>query len=224
MAHADIFLYAIVAIVLLARLWSVFGRRNDEDTQRPNPFATPAPSRNDDAMLPPAGARSRNNTIVPPPPLPLLTAPTSLAGVLEQVKLMDPIFDEKEFLQGARTAFTTIIQAFAKGDLTPVRVLLGPNVLPHFETAVAARAKAGETLETRIVRIREAETTAAETSNAEARITVHFESEQENILRDASGIVLSGIPGKSEEISDLWTFARSVKSASPDWQLVETRS
>jgi len=224
MAHADILLYAIVAIVLLARLWSVFGRRNDEDVQRPNPFATPAPTNsNDDVILSPAG-RNRDANLVPPSFIPLLTAPTSLAGALERVKLTDPSFDEKEFLQGARTAFTTILGAFAKGDLTPVRSLLGPNVLPHFEAAIAARAKSGETLATRVIRVRDAETTAAEASSSEARITVHFESEQENIIRDASGTILSGGPGKIEAITDLWTFARSVKSASPDWQLVETKS
>jgi predicted lipid-binding transport protein (Tim44 family) len=49
-------------------------------------------------------------------------------------------------------------------------------------------------------------------------------SDQENILRDASGKILSGEEGKIEEISDLWTFSRDTKAAAPEWQLIETRS
>jgi len=37
---------------------------------------------------------------------------------LSKIKALDPTFDEKQFLQGARAAFTTIIEDFAKGDLS----------------------------------------------------------------------------------------------------------
>ena len=55
----DILIYAVLAIIILARLWMVFGRRNEEDRERPNPFITPSapPTIDDDAFADPAQAK-----------------------------------------------------------------------------------------------------------------------------------------------------------------------
>lgn len=220
----DIILYAIIAVVLFARLWSVFGRRNDEDTQRPNPFAAPPtpPANAQDASF--AGADpavSPNGALLPKP---LLAAPASLAGGLEQIKILDPSFDEKQFLQGARTAFTMIVEDFAKSDLSQIERLLGPEVLPHFRQAIEARRDAGQVMESKILRIREADTFAAQVDDSRAIVTVRFISEQENVLRDAEGHVIGGNPDQVEIITDIWSFARDVKSSDPNWILIETKS
>src|SRR5271155_5521026 len=129
--NLDIILYAIIAVVLLARLWSVLGRRNDDEKQRPNPFVIPAPGPQDDKK--PALAPGQQGTAETPVLLqPFHAAPASLAGGLEQIKTLDPSFDEKVFLQGARSAFTMIVEDFAKGDMNRIGRLLGPDVLPHF--------------------------------------------------------------------------------------------
>ena len=220
----DTLFYAVIAVVLVVRLWSVLGRRNDDEPQRPNPFVIPAP-----------GAKDEKKTELPAtaspdvPEIPLLlrprhAAPASLAGGLEQIKTLDPSFDEKTFLQGARTAFTMIVEDFAKGDLSRIEPFLGPNVLPHFRNAIEARRKAGETMESKIMRIRNAESAAARTEDQRAIITVRFVTEQENILRDAQGKIIGGEAGKVEEITDLWTFTRDSKSDDPNWILTETRT
>jgi len=219
MAHADILIYALIAVVLLVRLWVVFGRRNDNDRQRPNPFAAPPPGTRDDEDVMVLAKRPETAA-----PALLAPAPLSLAGALEAAKKLDPSFDEKKFLQDARGFFTIIVGDFATGDLSRSRTLLGPSVLPHFEAAIAARVKAGETLESRIIRIRETETAAARIEDTQLFIAVRFVSEQENILCDASGKIVSGAPGKVEEITDLWTFARDTRALTPAWQLVETKS
>jgi predicted lipid-binding transport protein (Tim44 family) len=222
MAHLDIVIYALIACVLLVRLWSVLGRRNDDEPQRRNPFATPAPGKEEDAKFqldhggPDNAARPAFGQMI--------LAPMSLAGTLEQIKQMDASFDEKTFLQDARAIFTTIVTGFAKGDLAEIEPLLGPTVLPGFKSAIEARQKASETLETRMDRIREAEVTTASVGESRVFITVRIVSEQENILRDAGGKVLHGTSGQTEEIIDLWTFARDVKVTGSPWLLVETRS
>lgn len=221
MAHIDIAIYALIACVLLLRLWSVLGRRNDDEPQRPNPFATPAaPEEDAKFQLDPGGPEKSAQPALGQS----IFAPASLAGTLEQIKQMDPSFDEKTFLQDVRANFTAIVTGFGKGDLAEIEPLLGPTVFPGFKSAVEARQKAGETFESRIERIRDAEVTTASMGESRAFITVRFTSEQENILRDASGKVLHGTPGQTEEIIDLWTFARDVKTAGTQWQLVETRS
>jgi predicted lipid-binding transport protein (Tim44 family) len=223
MGHADIIIYGLIAVVLLARLWVVFGRRNEEDTQRPNPFATPAPGRRDDEDVVLAPERKRGDEPSAPAFTPLLSAPMSLAGTLERIKQQDAAFDEKQFLQQARSIFTSVLEAFAKGDLAPVKNKLGPAVAASFAAAIDKRRKAGETLENRIIRIRDVETAVARLDDDnKAVITVRFISEQENIIRNASSHIVSGGPGQVEEVTDLWIFTRELKST--DWQLAETRS
>ena len=218
----DIIIYAVIALVVLARLWSVLGQKNGEDRERPNPFAAPPPAT-------PDSERDNAHAGQPAAEVPLLLrpaqpAPASLAGGLAAIKDNDPAFDEKQFLQGARAAFTRILGDFAAGDLTESMRLLGPTVLPHFRAAIEARRAAGETMEHKLVAIRVAECCAAALDSAEARITVRFISEQESAVRDAGGKIVSGSDGKVEEITDLWTFARDIKSADPNWILVETKS
>lgn len=218
----DIIIYAVIAVVLLARLWAVLGRRNDEDQQRPNPFITPPPPPSNEADATLVPGRIRTGETSPMLLQPFKSAPTSLAGGLEQIKALDASFDEKQFLQGARQAFTMIVEDFAKADMARITRLLGPTVLGHFQNAIEARRKAGQTMESKIIRIKDAETAAAKVDGTQAAMIVRFVSEQENALRDSGGQVIGGEAGKVEEITDLWTFARDTKSLDPNWILVET--
>lgn len=218
----DVIIYAIVAILVLARLWSVLGQRGGEDRERPNPFIAPPPAAPDDGR---AGVSADQS----PAEIPLLlrpaqAAPASLAGGLAQIKEADPAFDEKQFLQGARAAFALILGDFAKGDLAESAKLLGPAVLPHFHEAIEARRNAGQTMEHKLAAIREAECVAAKLDGSQAFVTVRFVSQQESTLHDSGGQVVGGSDGKVEEITDRWTFARDTKSPDPNWILVETKS
>ncbi|MEQ1652864.1 MAG: hypothetical protein ABL897_10270, partial [Hyphomicrobium sp.] len=48
MNYFDIVFFAIVAVVLILRLRSVLGRRNEDEPRRPNPFGGPPAGREDD--------------------------------------------------------------------------------------------------------------------------------------------------------------------------------
>ncbi len=218
----DILIYAVIAVVVLARLWSVFGQRNDGDEPRPNPFAAPpAPAAKDKDAAAPTGAEESDEPLRLPA---FRAAPASLAGGLEHIRMCDPSFDEKRFLEGARTAFRIVVEDFGKGDLSRSARFLASRVYANFQAAIEARRAEGHVLEARIARLREAECVAARIEGTQAQITVQFVSEQENIVRDAGGRVVSGVEGTTEEITDLWIFARDLKSADPNWQLVETKS
>jgi predicted lipid-binding transport protein (Tim44 family) len=221
MNSLDTIFFAVVAVILIARLWAVFGRRNDSDAQRPNPFVMPAPPPQPNANTPPQAKIAGRS----PSPMPIVRlAPDSLAGGLEAIKAQDATFDEKAFLQGARTAFAMIVEDFAKGDLIRSAHLLGPEVLPHFQRAIDARKQAGQVMECRIARITDVETSVARVDGAKAFITVRFVSAQENVLRDAEKRVVGGEAGRVEEVIDSWVFARDAKATTAPWIVVETRS
>ncbi len=229
MENFDIFIYAVVAILVIARLRSVLGRRDEDeadDTSRPDPFASPKetkPSATDEEDVMILEGRAR-----PAPTASVLTpqghAPMSLAGTLDQFRLVDHTFDEKKFLDGAKLVFAKIVECFAAGDLSPVVRFLGPAVRGPFEKAIEARKAAGQTLENRMERLAAADIVAARIENTVATLSVEFVSHQVNVLRDASGQILDGDPGRAEEVRDLWTFRRDLRSPDPNWQLVETRS
>jgi len=222
MEYLDIIVFAAVAVVLLVRLWGTLGRRNGDEPERPNPFIAPPTASHDeeDVMVLPDRARAQ--------PSPLITAEghaaDSLAGAIDRIKALDPAFDEKKFLEGAKIAFARIVEAFAKGDLTGAGKILAPSVREGFQKAVDARRAARETLESRIGKMVSADVVAAQVEETKASLTVEFVSNQINVTRGASGAVVSGSPQQAEEIRDVWVFARDMKSPDPNWQLVETRS
>jgi len=221
MHYLDIIIFAAVAVFLFVRLWSVLGQRDDDERQRPNPFVSPPQTHDDeDVMVLPDRAKAL--------PSPQITAEghaaASLAGVMDQIRTLDPSFDEKVFLQGARAAFTRVVEAFAQGDLSRVARILAPSVHDGFQQAIEARRTAGETLESRVDRVTGADVVKARLEGSRAILTVEFVSNQINITRDAKGNVISGTPGKAEEIRDMWVFARDMKSPDPNWQLIETQS
>src|SRR5271163_2333596 len=127
----DVVLFAMVAAFLFLRLRSVLGRRTGQERQRPNPFVRPAAE-----QRPGQPAAPRPEPLDEIRPVPRLepvrprndnngaAGATPLATGLAEIKLADPSFDEEQFLGGARVAFETIIEAFARGDLVRLRPLL----------------------------------------------------------------------------------------------------
>ncbi len=239
----DIFIYAIIAAVLIYRLYTVFGEKRDDEPQRPNPLARPpennAPlfgaradkkpdDKKDDGknaapnnadvlafpLTPPRHAAAQNLFQAEP-------APASLAGSLHAIHQADPAFDEKQFTRGSRVAFEMIVHAFAEGERGALKNLMSGRIYEAFDAAITAREQAGERLEVRTLSLREADIIAARVTGDDAYVTVQFISEQRKITtRDATTTRDTGL----EKITDIWTFRRNIQSTDPNWLLVETRS
>jgi predicted lipid-binding transport protein (Tim44 family) len=207
-------IFAVIAVVLLARLWSVFGSRNEDEPQRPNPFIPQTPPV---VTVPPEEAPA-----LPRMP-PVLLPPNSVAGGLAQIKTIDPAFDEKKFLQQARQIFTSVVETYASGAMAGIALMLSPQLLAHFQKSVDARIGSGQTAQSRVEAIKDADTVAARAEGSTGFITVKFISMQENILRNAQGNVIGGAVGKTEEVTDIWVFSRDTATADSPWIVVETR-
>jgi len=204
----DILVYAVIAALILGRLWAVLGTRHDDEPRRAKPAA-------DDASF----AAPQISSRMQPVPLP----PASLAGGLAQIKAIDPAFDEKQFLQIVRDIFSVVVGAYAAGKLNSVSEFLSPLLQSHFQISVDARTAAGQTAQSRVSRIKEAEVIGARAEDKQAFVTVKFVSDQENVLRDARGTIIGGHEGQTEEVTDIWTFARDTKTVDAKWVVVETR-
>ncbi len=208
--YVDIILFAMIAGFLVLRLRSVLGRRTGLERRR-DPFARRTP---DKVMTAPERGKP---ALVPPPALP--PADTLAAG-LAALRRADPGFDPGRFLEGARAAFTMIVDAFAKGDAAALRPLLSEDVHRAFATAIEQRRAAGETLETRILGLDDADIVRAGRDGHTVHVTVKFVSRQINVTRAKGGSIVDGDSEHPSEKIDTWTFARDTRSADPNWLLV----
>jgi predicted lipid-binding transport protein (Tim44 family) len=227
--YIDIILLAAVAGFLVLRLRSVLGRRggHEEPPERYDPFKGEKPdSASEDKVvhLPDRSEQSQDGR----PAAEDLGTPAGgdapLAAGISPIKLADGGFDESTVLDGAKGAFEMVINAFGQGDTRTLRPLLSNDVYEDFAGAIKTRVDAGETLETTLIGVKEAELIEAELQGRTAFATVKFVSEQINVMRDAEGKVVDGDPNHVASITDIWTFARNTRSRDPNWTLVATRS
>jgi predicted lipid-binding transport protein (Tim44 family) len=217
--YFDIILFAMIAAFLVLRLRSVLGRRTGNErrrdlfTRRPAPIAQKPAS--DKVATPDAAGKVA--ALVGEPG-------DTQADSLARMRRVDPGFDPSEFLAGARVAFGMILAAFAKGDKAALRPLLSDEVYGPFAQTIDERAAAKEALETRDLKLDDAEIVEADTAGRTMRVTVKLVSHQINVTRAMDGSIVDGDPEHPVEKTDYWTFARDTRSNDPNWMLVATSS
>jgi predicted lipid-binding transport protein (Tim44 family) len=214
--YFDIILFAMVAAFLVLRLRSVLGRRTGNERRRD--FLRGPATAGDKVVALGQRPDPATASIQAAPPV------GTVAGGLAQIAAADPGFDTPHFLDGARGAFELIVGAFAAGDKQQLRSLLSDEVYNSFAAAIDERQAAGETLETRIIKLKDIDVADAETEGSRARITVKLVSDQVHVLRAHDGSIVDGDPDKAIEKTDFWTFARDTRSSDPNWQLIATGS
>lgn len=146
------------------------------------------------------------------------------AKALAAMKLVEPKFNVTAFLGGARGAYEMILLAFEEGDLDRIRQFLSPEVAESFAEAIAARHANGLTVDAEFIGMRELalhDATFDRGTNL-AEISVRFVGELTTVVKNAAGEVVEGSATEIKRQRDVWTFARTMGSADPNWQLVAT--
>jgi predicted lipid-binding transport protein (Tim44 family) len=144
--------------------------------------------------------------------------------VLEHVHRIDPQFSLRSFLEGAAIAFEMILTAYAKGEHETLQQLLSTQVFADFASAIEERHRKGYTLSTTLIKLDPIDIETMTVEDATLTITVKYTSEQTNILYDHDKNILEGSPNQIEEVVDIWTFQRDLRSPNPNWTLVATGS
>jgi predicted lipid-binding transport protein (Tim44 family) len=210
-----IVILALVALFIGLRLYSVLGERTGHEQQ---------------PILKPADQDAR---VHPPVAQPLATPPSAdssadlafvpLAGPgVRAILAADPAFDVARFLEGAKSAYRLILEAFWKGDLDALHSHVEPHVYEAFASAVEQRKKDGLTLDNRLVTIDQAVISEATLERGVAVITVRFEADIAAVTRNSEGQVVAGSLSDAVQTRDLWTFRRDTGSRDPNWLLIET--
>ena len=159
-------------------------------------------------------------------------APTQFQEVLKNVNLEKnlkknvEVFDEaakKEFLNGAKIAYETIITDFSDNDnkLTTSKPLLSKKVFDQFNEALQERNKKGHYAEITFIGVNSANIKEHKKINSFLQVTVDFVGEVITCIRDKEKKIVSGHPEKIKKIYDTWVFSKDIRSNNPNWQLVD---
>lgn len=215
----EIVFLAMLAGFIALRLVSVLGRRTGHEKPVTDLYRGGQPGSPTD-LAPPSGpiADARPPVAID---LPAGTDP-SLRRPLQAIADADPRFDPAYFVEGAKSAYRMILEAFWKGDTATLDNLVSDDVLLQFKRAVAAREQEGLTLDNRLVRINAAQIVAAQLHGMMAEVTVRFDADLVAVTRDREGRVVAGSISDAVETHDLWTFSRHVGTADPNWLLIAT--
>jgi predicted lipid-binding transport protein (Tim44 family) len=127
----------------------------------------------------------------------------------------DRSFDPDGFAEGAKQAYTMIVEAYAKGDRDTLEPLLSERVYKAYDASIADREAKNQTLITEIERIKRNEIVEASLNDNRAKVKVAFSVELARELRDSDGKAVDGDLTVLQTVEEIWSFERDVTSTIP---------
>lgn len=206
---------ALITVFLALRLYAVLGKRTGHEQQ-------PLPRGADERV---ANAQLSGKVTDISPESAVVVDPVVGPGAERGIRAImgaDGGFDPERFLEGAKSAYRMILEAYWSGNEQELAELVGDDVRLAFVEAIADRKAAGEILDNRLVAIERAVISDADLNGQMARITVRFDADIAAVTRNAEGNVVAGSMTDAVPTHDVWTFSRHVRADDPNWILVET--
>ena len=132
--------------------------------------------------------------------------------------------DQKDFLNGAKIAYETIITDFSDSDnkLIASKPLLGKKVYDQFKEALLDRETKGNFAEITFIGIKSAEIKTHKKAGDNLEVTVDFVSEIITCIRDKEKKIISGDAETIKTVYDTWIFSKDLTSSNPNWLLIDT--
>ena len=157
--------------------------------------------------------------------------PTQFEKEFQKIKVspktINNNFDEetqKNFLKGAEIAYETIITDFSDSDnkLIASKPLLSKKIHDQFKEALIDREGKGHFAEITFIGIKSAVVKTHKIIEENLEVTVDFVSEIITCVKDKNKEIISGDSEKIKTVYDTWVFAKDIRSANPNWLLVDT--
>ncbi|WP_416798597.1 Tim44/TimA family putative adaptor protein [Ciceribacter azotifigens] len=219
--------FLVAAVLIFLQLRSVLGRRTGNEKPPFEPYSprdVPQAPGGDDGKLVTLPRREEAGDDRFSAIDAFAKPGTSLNSSLRDLVAVDPGFNPKEFLNGARMAYEMIVTAFAAGDRKTLKSLLSREVYEGFDSAISERESRGEMMKSTFVGIEKAEIKQVGVKDNEEQVTIRVLCQLITATFDRDGKLTDGDPEAVGEVNDIWTFARDVRSRDPNWKLVATES
>lgn len=195
----ELLIFAALAAVVLYQLYAVLGRRVGRQ-----PEDNPEVARR---VALDTAATSR------------LPADSPVLGGVAAIKARDPTFDIEKFLAGAKSAFQTIVQAYAAGDRETLAPLLAPPVASAFDAGIAQRSAEGRTESLDFLHPPRADLEDAVVEGELGRVKVRFLAEFRTRSKGPEGEAVD-----DRRTAETWTFERPLVSKDPNWILARVEA
>jgi len=132
--------------------------------------------------------------------------------------------EKKNFLKGAGIAYETIITDFSDSDnmLIASKPLLSKKIHDQFKEALLDRENKGHFAEITFIGIKSAVIKTHKKIEDSLEVTVDFVSEIITCIKDKDKKIISGDGEKIKTVYDTWVFSKDIKSANPNWLLIDT--
>lgn len=226
----DLIIFAVVAIFILYRLYSVLGSRTGTEKKRSNPFE-PFPQSEESSPSNVVDIQSLKKKASSFQPNEIIDVPFELTEkdvkggqkVIDAFKKKETDFNVSNFLRGAKVAFETILKSYAQADKKTLKPLLSKSIMDLFLSDMEERAKKKQSLDITIKDLT-AEIMDARQKGQKIEFDVQFVSEQTHTVKtpnpdDPQEDITSQ---EAQACVDLWTFEREIGSSSPNWVLIAT--
>lgn len=202
----EVVLYAAIATIICVAFYSVLGKsvgRGSDDAVDP-----------EDMFRSSDGGEESEQT-------PAFASDEDMSDELGlgAIARVEANFSPARFVDGAKTAYSMILEAFASGDRETLQDLLTEEVYAIYDAAITEREKQSLTQITDLGRLRTCQIQSARIEDDIAFIRVLYEAEIASALRDADGELVEGDPDVLASISEYWTYERPVGSDDPAWRL-----
>ena len=146
---------------------------------------------------------------------------------IADIKTKNESFNEQEkknFLQGAKIAYETIITDFSDSDnkITSSKPLLSEKIYEQFKTSLVEREAKNHYAEITFIGINSASIKEYKKIENNLEVTVEFVSELITCIRNKEKKIISGDPEKVKKVYDTWKFSKDIRSKNPNWLLIDT--
>ena len=218
MTHLDILVLLVVVVLIFSKLRSLLGTRPPVD-ERKIRLSKENAEKLYNILMDEAKSQKQQEESTPQELVPQEEL-SDLDKTLKEI----PNFNKNAFLKSAEKAFQIITNAFNKGDVETLEMLVNKKIFKKFQEVIEKRKNENISAETDFIGFDKVEITAAKiTAQKNAQISVEFVSEQVNVLRNSENEVIEGDENYIQNITDVWTFEKALTSSSPNWLLVSTK-
>ncbi|WP_017932337.1 Tim44/TimA family putative adaptor protein [Robiginitomaculum antarcticum] len=204
----ELMIYAAIAFAVCAMLYAVLGKQVGE---------SPDKKFLDDAFGEGSG-QDQNAAADEQAQTAAIYGGPAGAGLTEIAK-GDGGFNEAQFMDGAKAAYSMILEYYADGNTDELRPLLTLEVYDAYAAGISDREAQGFTQTTDMARLISADIVAASRDGNIGRIDIRYVAELASALMDADGTIVEGDLDILSQVDEVWSFERELGQDDPSWKL-----